>query len=232
MASTATAPVRSSLGAFYPSELGLVGQVTASWGVAGGLLAAVVVTGHVLAGELSAGLGFLTTTIFFVGGSIVAFLHGGILAYLGRPPEVDRKTAIRRLGLAVVYSVPIMALGWAVAMLISLSAAAYISGRTAALVASGVGWLMALGAFGWAVMETRSAVANLCGRWPGARSVLVALGLGFFAALPVFLVTRPEMWVVGVRPSAPLGALGLLARRAWRKSHPSPAGSAEGGHGG
>ena len=248
MASTATAPLRSSLGAFYPSELGLVGQVTTSWGVAGGLLAAMVVTGHVVAGALSAGLGFLTTTIFFLAGSIVAFLHGAILAYVGRPGDVDRKTAIRRLALAAVYALPAITLGWAVAMLISLSAAAWVSGRTAALMASGVGWVAALGVFAWAVVETRGAVANLCRRWPGARAVLVVLGLAFLAALPIFLVTRPEIWVVGVRPSAtaagfmalaatlwiggPLGALGLLARRAWARSHPAPAGNAERRHAG
>jgi hypothetical protein len=237
MASSATAPLRSSVGAFYPSELGMVGQVATSWGVAGGLLAAVVVTAHVLLGQLSAGLGFLTTTIFFVAGALIAFLHGAILAYLGRPADVDRKTALRRLALALVYAIPSLALGWAIAMLISLSAAAYIAGRTAALVASGLGWLVAVGVFVWAVVETREAVSNLCRRWPGANAILVVLGLAFLAALPIFLVTRPEVWVVGVRPSAtaasvmalaaalwivgPLGALALLARRAWARHHPT-----------
>lgn len=239
MASTATTPERRRLGGFYPSQLGLVGQVATSWGVAGGLVAAMVVTAHVLAGQLSSSLGFLTTTIFFVGGSVVAFLHGSLLAYAGRPRDVDRRMALRRLALAAGYAVPAMALGWAVSMLLSLSAAAWISGRTAALVASGVGWVAAVAALVWAVVETRGAVRNLCRRWHGARAVLLVLALAFLAVLPVFLLTRPEMWVLGVRPSAtaagfmalaatlwiggPLGALALLAVRAWDRHHPTDA---------
>ncbi|NIP79238.1 MAG: hypothetical protein GWM90_08525 [Gemmatimonadetes bacterium] len=236
MAVTATAPQRSWLGPIYPSELGLVGQVATSWAVAGGLLAALVVTGHVLAGALSSSLGFLTTSIFFVAGAVVAFLHGAILAYVGRPPDVDRRMALHRLALAVVYAFPAIALGWILSMMLSLSAASYVSGRTLALAASILAWVAAAGVFVWAVVETRGAVRNLCRRWPGAQAVLAAMTLAFLAALPVFLVTRPEMWVVGVRPSAtaagfmalaatlwiggPLGALALLAMRAWTRHHP------------
>lgn len=243
MASAATAPRGSWIGPFYPSELGLVGQVATSWGVAGGLLAALVVTGHVILGGLSSSLGFITTTLFFVAGGAVGFLHGAVLAYLGRPVTVDRRLALRRLALATVYAFPTMSLGWFVAMVMSLSVASYVSGRTMALLVSGFGWVAALAVFAWAAVETRGAVSNLCRRWPGARAVLIALGLAFLAVLPVFLVTRPEIWVVGVRPSAtaatvmalaatlwiggPLGALAVLAVRAWTRQHPGPVAQAE-----
>jgi hypothetical protein len=238
MASTATSGRGSWIGPFYPSELGLVGQVATSWGVAGGLLAAMVVTAHVLLGGLSSSLGFLTTTIFFVAGGAVAFLHGAVLAYLGRPVTVDRRLALHRLALATIYAFPTMAMGWLVSMVMALSVASYVSGRTAALVMSALGWIVALAVFAWAAVETRGAVTNLCRRWPGARAILMVLGLAFLAALPVFLVTRPEIWVVGVRPTAtaaavmalaatawiggPLGALILLAARAWTRHHPGP----------
>jgi hypothetical protein len=214
-----------------PSQLGLVGQVATSWGVAGGLIASVVVTAHVLAGQLSSSLGFLTTTLFFVGGSLVGYLHGGILAYLGRPPEVDRRLALHRLALAALYAVPVMVGGWIVSMVLAMSAASLLAGRTMALIASLAGWAAAVGLVAWATVETRGAVRNLCRRWPGARPLLIVLVLAFLALLPIFIVTRPTIWVVGVKPSAtaagimalaatlwilgPLGTFGLLAARAW-----------------
>lgn len=220
-----------------PSHLGLVGQVATSWGVAGGLVAAVVVTTHVLLGQLSSSLGFLTTTLFFVAGSVIGYLHGGILAYLGRPADVDRRVALHRMVLAALYAVPVMVGGWLLAMVLAMSAASLVAGRTVALAMSSLGWLAAAGVLAWTVVETRGAVGNLCRRWPGARALLLTLGLAFLALLPVFIVTRPAVWVVGVKPSAttagfmalgatlwiggPLGALGLLAARAWsRKGAP------------
>ena len=223
-------------GSLSPSHLGLVGQVATSWGVAGGLVAAVVVTVHVLLGQLSSSLGFLTTTLFYLVGSIIGYLHGGILGYLGRPAEVSRGEALRRLALAALYAVPVMVGGWLLAMLLAMSAASMLAGRTLALLASSLGWLAAVGLVAWAVVETRQAVRYLCGRWPGARALLLALGLAFLALLPVFVVARPEVWIVGVKPTAttaafmaagaalwivgPLGALVLLGIRARLRDHP------------
>lgn len=233
----ATAPTRWT-GPLSPSHLGLVGQVATSWGVAGGLVASIVVALNMLLEQLSSSLGFLTASLFFVAGSVIGYLHGGILAYLGRPADVDRRLALHRLALAALYALPCMVGGWVVAMVLALSAASLLAGRTAALAMSSLGWLAAGGVLVWTVMETRRAVGNLCRRWPGARALLATLGLAFLALIPVFIVTRPDVWVVGVKPSAttagfmalgatlwilgPLGALGLLAVRAWsRKDAPS-----------
>ena len=218
------------LGSLSPGHLGLVGQVATSWGVAGGLVASVVVTAHVLLGQLSSSLGFLTTTLFYLVGSLIGYLHGGLLGYLGRPSDVTRGGALRRLALAALYAVPVMVGGWLLAMMLALSAASVLAGRTLALAASSLGWLASAGLVAWAVVESRQAVGHLCRRWPGARALLVALGLAFLALLPVFVVARPEVWIVGVKPTAttaafmaagaalwivgPLGALTLLAVRA------------------
>ena len=213
-----------------PARLGRVGQVATSWGLAGGLAGSVVVTIHVLLGQLSSSLGFLTTTLFFVGGSAIGYLHGGILAYLGRPEGTGRWEALKSLGVAALYAGPVMIMGWLVGMALAMSAASALSGRVVALLTSLIGWVLALLALAWAVVETGKALRNLYRRWPGARALFVTLGLVFLAVLPVFLVTRPEIWVLGVRPTAtaavamalgatlwiagPLGALALLAVRA------------------
>lgn len=237
MTRDAAAPRSRLLGPLSPSHLGLVGQVATSWGVAGGLVASVVVTVHVLLGQLSSSLGFLTTTLFFVAGSLIGYLHGGILAYLGRPGDVDRGRALRRLGLAALYAVPVMIGGWMIAMVLALSAASILAGRTVALATSMVGWVVALALLWWAIIETRAALVNLCRRWPGARALLIVLVIAFLALLPAFIVSRPQVWIVGLEPSAtaaglmavgatvwivgPLGVLTLLAVRAWSAHHTS-----------
>lgn len=229
----AAMPMVGRWNSLSPSHLGLVGQVATSWGVAGGLLASVVVTVHVLLGQLSSSLGFLTTTLFYVAGSLVGFLHGGILGYLGRPADVSRGQALRRLALAALYAVPIMLAGWVVAMVLALSAASVLAGRTIALIVSLAGWVAAVALLAWAAVETRAAVGHLCRRWPGARALLAALGLAFLALLPMFIISRPRIWIVGLEPSAtaaglmaagatlwiagPFGALTLLAFRAWSR---------------
>lgn len=246
MASDPAARRTRVLGPLAPSHLGLVGQVATSWGVAAGLAASLVVTAHVLLGQLSSSLGFLTTTVFFLAGSLIGYLHGGILAYLGRPGDVTRAQALHRLALAAVYALPAMVVGWVVAMVLALSAASLLAGRTAALLVSLVGWAAALGFMAWAAVETRSAVRNLCDRWPGARALFIVLGLAFLVLVPIFVVSRPEIWIVGVRPSAaaagamamgatlwilgPLGVLVLLGLRAWTR-HRSPPPRSEAPHG-
>ncbi|MDX1673781.1 MAG: hypothetical protein R3314_03170 [Longimicrobiales bacterium] len=236
MASDADEPGTRFAGPLSPSHLGLVGQVATSWGVAGGLVASVVVTVHVLLGQLSSSLGFVTTTVFFLIGSLIGYLHGGILAYLGRP-DIDRHVALHRLMLAALYAVPAMVVGWVAAMLLVMSAASLLAGRPAALLVSLIGWAATVAGLVWAVVETRAAVQNLCRRWPGARALLVVLGLAFLALLPVFIVSRPTIWIVGMEPSAtaagvmaagaalwivgPLATLVLLGVRAWSRHHSS-----------
>lgn len=221
------------LGALAPRNLGLVGKVAESWGVAGGLLGAGVVAVNMMAGTLSSSLGFLTTTLFFVAGSLIGFLHGGILGYLGRPAEVPRTLALRRLALAALYAVPAMLVGWLFALALALSAVSLTANRAELIALAFVGWIGLAAAVAWAVIETRLALPHLCRRWPGARAALAALVLAFLALLPFFLIARPEVWVLGVRPTetaavfmavtatlwigGPLAALGVLAARAWRR---------------
>lgn len=227
----------SRLGALSIRSLGLVGQVATSWGVAGGLAAAMVVLLHVLAGSVSSSVTFVTATAFYVVGSLIAFLHGALLAYAGRPPDVTRQLALRRLGLAMLYDVPAAVLGWMVAMLMTMSVISLTAGRFISLLFASAGWVAAAIIFWWAWVETRQAVHHLLRRWPDARAFALVLGLGFLAVAPVFLVTRPEIWLVGARPTAtaaafmalaailwiggPLVVLSLLARSAWVRRHPS-----------
>lgn len=222
-----------------PDHLGLVGQTSTSWGVGGGLIATLVVCGHVLAGSVSSSLAFFTATLFFIAGSAAAFLHGGLLAYLGRPEGVSRSQAVSRIVLGAGYAIPALALGWFVAMILVLSALAFRSGNYLAFAAALLGWLAAGAFLTWAAVETSRTLSHLLRRWPDARAVLTTLALAFLALVPIFIVTQPEIWIIGVRPTAttatamalvatiwiagPLVTCAFLAVRAWRRSHPEGA---------
>lgn len=219
-----------------PQQLGLVGQTSTSWGAAGGLLASMVVCAHILAGSVSSSVAFFTGTIFFLAGSMAGFLHGGLLAYVGRPAGVSRKLALLRIILGAGYSVPTLATGWFVAMLLVLSALALRSGQYLAVAAGLIGWAAASLFLAWAVVETARTLNHLLQRWPDARAGLVTLLLAFLALVPIFVVARPEIWILGVRPTSTMAAamalvaavwivgpiivMAFLVARAWRRSHP------------
>lgn len=230
-----------------PSHLGLVGQTSASWGIAGGLVATLLVCAHIVIGGLSSSVGFLTATLFFAVGATVGFLHGALLAYLGRPADVSRRTALGRLLLGAGYSVPTLTVGWVIAMLLVLSALSLTAERYLAFLVTIPAWIGAAAFLGWAVVETRLTLEHLHRRWPADRALLMTLLLAFLALMPVFIVARPEIWIIGVRPTptaaaimalaatawivGPLLVFAGLAVRAWRQAHPRPTSPPETHHG-
>lgn len=198
-----------------PTQLGLVGQVAAGWGAAGGLAAALVVVTHMLAGRLSASFGFTTLSVAFFVGSVLGFVHGAVVGYLGRPADVSRKVAVQRIAVGVVYVVPTMVIGWLVALALGMTAVAIRSLNLVALLIALVGWAATVVIVYWVIDETRQVLSNLEARWPDARAFLVVLGLGFLVLLPIFLATRPEIWVLGVRPTRTAAAIMALAATLW-----------------
>ena len=236
MVSQTVSPREDRLAGLSPIHLGLVGQMATSWAVAGGLLGAVVVGFLMLAREVSASFGFLTATLFFAGGWLIGFLHGGIVGNVGRPDEVSRLLALKRLALAVLYAIPSLLLAWALAMCLTLGAVGVVAGRPALLLFGVVGVAGLAAAVVWATVEARRALDHLCSRWPDSRAILALLGMAFVALLPFFVILRPEIWFLGLRPTPPLAVLmaaatavwiggplavvGFLAVRAWRRKHP------------
>jgi hypothetical protein len=155
---------------------------------------------------------------------------------MGRPDDVSRVLALKRLGLAGLYAIPSLLLAWCLAMCLTLGAVGLVAGRPALLAFGLVGAAGLAAAVAWAAVEARSALEHLCRRWPDFRAVLALLGMAFMALLPFFLVLRPEIWFLGLRPTppfailmaaaatvwigGPLATVGVLAVRAWRRRHP------------
>jgi hypothetical protein len=186
-----------------------------SWTVSGGLVGALVVSGHIMAGSVSSSVGFLTATVAFAAGSVVGYLHGSALGYLGRGPWVTRLGGLTRVAYGGVVAVPALVVGWLVAMVLALSAAAYLSGRWVTFGATLPGWVATLGFFAWAGAEGQRAWLRARDRWPEVRIVAAAIGLAALVLLPVFLLVRPEIWVLEVEPTSTAAVAMALVAAVW-----------------
>ena len=197
---TATMTNERPAGAELMRGIGLPGRIAVTWALAGGLLlGGFLVAGMTLAGRLS-GSGLLVTSAgLFIIGAALGFGHGAVLGFLGRPEGVGRVAALRMLGLAAVYALPMLALGLLVAGWVSMATVALYIGRTLPLVGVvlaavvGVVGLVSAAAYGWRGAQHAYA------RWPdrGVGTVLVAAS--YAALLVLFLADRPEIWGLRLR---------------------------------
>jgi hypothetical protein len=192
-------------------DVGLVGRVIVTWGVAGGLaLGGFLVAGMTLAGRLSGNALLTTALVLYVIGALLGLVHGAALAYFGRPDGTTARQAFGRIGMGLLYAIPALIVGFLAAGWIAMSSVAVYLGRILPLVGAGIGWLVGAVLVLVAVLSGLEALRNAYARWEDRRlgSVLVA---GTFAALLVlFLADRPELWGTRFRVTE-VGAVLLAA---------------------
>jgi hypothetical protein len=191
-------------------EIGLSGRVAVSWATAGGVLVGgFVVAAMTLGGRISGAGLFMTATGLFVVGAVLGFLHGAVLGFFGREPEVSARAVVGRLALAALYAIPALALGWAIAGWMAMTVVAFYTGKTLALVGAATAWVLGAGAVVLAARHGVRALRNAYGRWPEYRVGTVLVAATFGALLVTFLADRPELWGSQFRVT-PVGAV-LLA---------------------
>jgi hypothetical protein len=181
-------------GAEVTRGIGLAGRVVVTWTVAGGVLAGgFLVAAMTLAGRLSGNALLLTSGALYLMGSVLGFMHGSALGFFGRG-DVARRVAVNKMGMAALYAIPVLAIGFIVAGWIAMTTVALYLGKVPALIGAGLGWvagvaivLSAVG-FGW------QAVRNAYARWPHAQLGTVLVSATFAALLIVFLADRPMLW--------------------------------------
>ncbi len=187
-------------GTGLPRDLGFPGRVAVSWTLASGILAGgVLLAVLTLTGRQSAFGLVATSTVFFFGGAVFGFVHGSVLGWLGRGRDTTAAAGLRSVGMAGLYVLPALGVGWVVASLIAQTSAAAFSGRLLAWLGVGLAWGGAVGICLWALREGVRAVRRMLGRWedPVPGSVLVALTLA--ALLTLFLSDRPQLWGTQLR---------------------------------
>ena len=181
-------------GAEITRGIGLSGRVVVSSTVAGGVLVGgFLVAAMTLAGRLSGNALLLTSGALYLLGSLLGFMHGAALGFLGRGETSVRRVA-GQLGMAALYTVPLLAIGFIVTGWIAMTTTALYVGKVAGLAFVGLGWLagalmvvVALG-YGWRALRATYA------RWAHAQLGTVLIAATFAALLVVFLADRPMLW--------------------------------------
>ncbi len=218
--------------------IGLTGAVVVSWAVAGGVLVGgMLVAGMTLAGRLSGNALLLTSTVLFILGAAIGLLHGAALGLLGRPQGLEARQAFGRLGMAVLYTVPALALGWLVSGWIAMTVVAAYLHRVGAWVGVGLGWVVGAALVAVAAGTGVRALRNALARWPDRRAGSLLVGASFAALLVSFLAKRPMLWgfdlqvteigavllaaFVAIWMVGPVVTVGLMLLRRLPGEHPS-----------
>jgi hypothetical protein len=189
----------------------LPGRVAVSWAVGGGVVAGgFLVAAMALAGRLSGHALLVTSTGLFVVGATLGFVHGAVLGFLGRPVDMGVERALGRIGLAAIYTVPALLIGWLVAGWIAMTSVAVWTEKTLALVGVGAAWIAGAALVGFAAMQGWRAVRGAYARWPDRRLGTLLVAALFGGLLAVFLKERPELWGMHVQVTT-VGAVLLAA---------------------
>ncbi len=163
-------------------------RIVVSWAVAG----------SVAAGGLSLGVTALAdparvqdllplAPVLFVLGAGAGLVHGGILAYVGRPPTMTGRAAMAQTGVGVALAIPVLLVAWVATAWISLTAAVLTLRSPGTTVLTLIGWIAGIGACCWAALEGWRALARAFARWPESRpgSLLIS---GTLATLALLIV--------------------------------------------
>lgn len=181
-----------------PRGLGFETLLPVSWAVGGGVLFGGFAVGVMtLLGRLSGAGLFLTAGGLFIIGSAFGFVHGAVLAYFGRTPDASKEDAVRAIARSVLYSIPSLALAWAVAGWMALALLVRQDPGPLPVFGVGLGWILGLIALWIAVSYGRRGFAHALARWPDRVPGTLLVGASFAALSAVFLISRPQLWWSG-----------------------------------
>lgn len=188
-------------------HLGFEGMLPVAWAAGGGILfGGFAVAVFTLMGRLSGAGLFVTAGALFLIGSAFGFVHGGILAYLGRDRDHSGTDFFASLARAVLFSIPVLAVAWAIAGWIALTDVAVYMARPLPIFGVGIGWILGLAVVTVAVAFGARGLRRSFDRWPEARSGTALVLLSFLALVVTFAFDRPDLWWTG----RPVGMPGPL----------------------
>lgn len=203
-------------GETVPRDLGISGRVAVSWAAAGGILSGgFLVAGMTLAGKLSAGGLLLSSAGLFILGAALGFVHGGVLGFFGREERVGKGEALGALARAILYTIPALAVAWALTGWIAMTTVALYVDRPLPLVGAGVGWVAGAATLVVAAVMGWKALRRAFARWPDRLPGTVLVAASFAALLVSFLVARPEIWGTHFRVTEVGAVLLALGATIW-----------------
>jgi hypothetical protein len=192
-------------------DVGLMGRVIVTWTVAGGLLVGgFLVAAMTLAGRLSGSGLMLAAAALYGMGALLGFGHGAVLSFFGRPAGMTAREALGRFGMAALYTIPALIVGFLAAGWIAMSAVVLYIGKPLPMVGAAIGWAAGLYVVTLAVRNGWTALRNAYARWPERQLGTLLVAATFTALLVLFLSDRPELWGLRVRVTE-VGAVLLAA---------------------
>jgi hypothetical protein len=192
-------------------DTGLTGRVIVTWSVAGGLLVGgFLVAGMTLAGRLSANALLTTSAALYTMGAVLGFVHAAVLGFLGRPAGMTARQAVGKVGMAAMYAVPAVILGFLAAGWIAMTAMALYLDRALPLIGVGLGWVVGAVMVVLAATSGFEALRNAYARWEDRRLGTLLVTATFAALLVLFVSDRPELWGTRMRVTE-IGAILLAA---------------------
>ncbi|CAN5871290.1 hypothetical protein BH23GEM9_BH23GEM9_28710 [soil metagenome] len=201
----------TALGTAVSRDIGLSGRVAVSWTLGGGLVVGgFLVALMTLAGKLSGSGLLLAAASLYIIGAVFGFIHGAALGYFGRPTDVTAKEAWGRIGMAALYALPALIVGFLAAGWIAMTSVALYIGKPLPMVGVAVGWLVGLVVVVVAALSGWQALRNAYARWPERQLGTVLVATTFAALLVVFMADRPELWGLRLRVTE-VGAVLLAA---------------------
>jgi hypothetical protein len=169
-------------------DTGLTARVIGTWTVAGAVfMGGFLVAALTLAERLNANALLVTTAGLFIVGALFGCVGGAVIGVFGRPAGVSLRDCSRKLGIAALYTLPALAVGFLAAGWISMTTMALYLGRPLPLAGVGIGWLVGFTMLAWAAVEGWTALHHAARRGSMATAaaaapiVLLVLTLVLFA---------------------------------------------------
>jgi hypothetical protein len=204
------------MGTELPKGIGTTGRTAVTWAVAGGVgLGGFVVGLMTLSGNLS-GNGLLVTSMaLFIIGAALGFLHGSVLGLMGRPVELSWRKALGTLGLAALYTIPALAVGFLVAGWIAMTPIALYTHKIGAIAGCIVAWVVGAILLITAAVSGVTSLRAAYARWEERRYGTVLVAASFAALLILFLAERPVLWGINLRVTEVGAVLLALSMTLW-----------------
>ncbi|NJD10936.1 MAG: hypothetical protein FIB01_11055 [Gemmatimonadetes bacterium] len=190
---------RTRTGSDIRMGVGLPGRVAITFTVGGGILVGgFLVAAMTLAGKLSGNALLMTSGALYVLGALFGLVHGVGLGFVGRG-QLNRREAVTRLGMALLYAVPFVAVGFIVAGWIAMTMVSLYLGKVGAYIGAALGWTAGVAVVAMAVRYGWQALRNAYAAWQHAAVGTALVSASFAALLIVFLAQRPMLWGLSFR---------------------------------
>ncbi len=169
-------------------------RVVVSWTTTGGVAAGGLLIGLTALGNPEEAQALLPLApVLFLLGAAAGLVHGGALAYVGRPLSCQGRAAVTSILFSLIVVFPALVVAWVAAAWISLTSAVLSLGGASTILVTSLGWLAGVALCCWAAVEGWYAIERAFTRWPESRpgALLISGALAILAL--TFVTHRPPI---------------------------------------